>query len=158
MDPLNAFLLEEDEIPPLGPNSKWNPRQPLFRLFDRFSPGAPPLTTKGDDLTEKNIDFAKGAIEFLEKHLLLYLVPPFLEEDAYGGARGVTDFSIIHDLGGHESNAKIRINFSANALWPLLIPGYTKAQKAICSWDFATTLLHELGVIILTIPLRLSLY
>lgn len=40
----------------------------------------------------------------------------------------------------------IRITISAEYIWPLLVPDYSTAEKAACSFSLAATMLHELAV------------
>jgi hypothetical protein len=40
----------------------------------------------------------------------------------------------------------IRISISADYIWPLLVPDYSTAEKAACSFTLAATMLHELSV------------
>lgn len=51
------------------------------------------------------------------------------------------------------SDPKLYICFNPIAIFPLLVPGYSKSEKTIASYNFANTILHELAV---STPFRLT--
>lgn len=57
----------------------------------------------------------------------------------------------ITELGQDASNPPdrpffIKISIAVDYIWPLLIDEYTQAEKAVCTFTLASTILHELTV------------
>lgn len=70
--------------------------------------------------------------------------------DAIGG-RSTSDHqmawtSILATDDDRNHPFKIIISLSADFIWPLLIDDYSQAEKAVCSFTLASTIVHELCV------------
>ena len=93
-------------------------------------------------------DVVKAAAEYLKEHLEVELSSAYLsgDDDKKSGKKnpvwGVTWFS----EGLDPVDVKIHLEVASEMVWPLLVPSYTKAEKATCSLMIASVLLHELAV------------
>jgi len=119
----------------------------LFSVFDRFEPGAPPiLGQQRDNFERRGFDSAapaRVAAQFLAERLDLIITSCGLEKNEKT-TWGVT--YAPHDREVHDMRITMEIN--AEIIWPLLVPQYTAAEKAMCSFMLGATLLHELAVCI----------
>ena len=90
-------------------------------------------------LNTNNIDIYERVQSFLRERLRLCI-------------RSCRDCKVYEDKGAdHGTTTKmmdgtIRIKIAAEYLWPMLVPVYTAAEKASCTFGIANTILHELTV------------
>ena len=68
-----------------------------------------------------------------------------------GGESAPSDHAMGWTIGDPDDSApnrpfNVRISLAADFMWPLLIEEYSAAEKAACSFELASTIVHELSV------------
>ena len=121
----------------------------LYAVFDQFS--SPPASAKVEYLRKNTtLDVAAAAAHHLEQRLHLELTSAFLHEGqtVKSGRKGPAWGQTIDTQGQGDAytDTDIYIQLASEMLWPLLVPAYTRAEKATSSAMIANVLLHELAV------------
>ncbi|KAK3317984.1 hypothetical protein B0H66DRAFT_532490 [Apodospora peruviana] len=120
----------------------------MMQIFYRPSPNQP-LLPAAQQLIDRKFNPLSLVSAYLEKHLRIYFSTG-LQVDATtqkeGEYRAYWTTSIA-DKGNMTDGHKIHIKLSCEMLWPLLVPSFTKAEKATCSLLLASTLIHELALL-----------
>ena len=98
----------------------------------------PPLRA----MYQARIPLRRYVEETLQKRLHFMLRCDRMWQD--GPSRGRTGSTTVQ-VAGSPADHKITIRLSVEELWPLLHPGFTKAEKAAAAFLTANTLLHELA-------------
>jgi len=124
---LTAYCLQKDIDPKVG--------FPWIRELDRLY----------------QYDWKANVMRILQEHLVFELsayhadTGRFAEE--YGTTKLLEAWATTSQIGITEKGTcKIVIAIAADFLWPLLVPQYSRTEKLITSFNFATTLVHELMV------------
>ncbi|KAK4454255.1 hypothetical protein QBC34DRAFT_392922 [Podospora aff. communis PSN243] len=159
MDPFNLRHVPKERDPMHGKRDVQ-----LVSFFDRFAHGAPPPTEQMNKLDQEESvgrDFYKVIAWYLGNFLDLDIMSTRQmrtgqEDPASIVPPAATTWGVTFPIPrasnkpstmpGLRPAAEIRVRLaiSAEVIWPLLVPGYSLAEKANCSFKLANTLCHEL--------------
>lgn len=99
------------------------------------------------DLDMAGFDSVKYTCEILKRTIQWEIHSKFDgDDDGRAGASENMGFTQIIWQDGANLPFTIRISIAADYIWPLLVPDYSTAEKAACSFTLAATMLHELSV------------
>lgn len=146
MDIYNRRLVD----PARDPRSDWeklSSRNPnLLSFWGMVSPDSMlPLALALSQSSTASFPSVTAAGEFLTERLELAISSAYRHSQT-GKKLAGPSWATTHDYGIDASAKKIIIHLTAEMIWPLLIPAYSAAEKATCSFMVAAVLLHELGV------------
>ncbi|ROW04465.1 hypothetical protein VMCG_04940 [Cytospora schulzeri] len=99
-----------------------------------------------EELAYSGFDSVAYTCEILKRTIQWEIRSKFYgdEDDKPGSSENMGFTQIIYQ--GDDSLPFItRIGISADYIWPLLVPDYSAAEKAACSFTLAATMLHELS-------------
>lgn len=116
--------------------------QKLVSIWEHVK--CPALHAEARVLEDAGFDSNRAVAQFLQDRLELgiassYASPSGEKSDPFWGMTTIVNEKDPQML-------TLQVHITAEALWPLLVPSYTQAEKASVSLMLASTIVHELAV------------